>query len=65
MATRRINALKQSAKRKKITIIKIENLVLGMFAFEYKKADGTWNVMKIAKDSGVCRNSVYTYLSNK
>lgn len=65
MATRRLNALKQSAKRKKTTIGKIENLVLGMFAFAYKKADGTWNIMKIAKDSGVCRNSVYAYLSKK
>ena len=41
---------------------KIITLVTSMFASEYKKKDGSWNIAKIAKDAGVTRASVYKHL---
>lgn len=43
----------------------IKNCLSGMFAHDYKKANGkTWNITKIAKDLNLSRNTVAKYLSS-
>jgi hypothetical protein len=44
---------------------KVISIVTGLYADEYKKADGSWNVSKIAKDAGVTRASVYKHLRDE
>jgi hypothetical protein len=36
--------------------------ITGIFAHEYKKPNGSWNISKIAKDSGTTRPTVMKYL---
>ena len=38
------------------------NITTGMFKDEYKKPNGSWNISKIAKDSGTTRPTVMKYL---
>lgn len=44
---------------------KVISIVTGLYADEYKKADGSWNVSKIAKDAEVTRSSVYKHLKDE
>ena len=60
--TRTQIALKNSEARAQKTKRKVLNLVTGMFAEEYKKKSGKWNVSKIAIEAGVTRDSVRKYL---
>jgi len=60
--TRTQRALKNSEARAQKTKRKVLNLVTGMFAEEYKKKSGKWNVSKIAIEAGVTRDSVRKYL---
>lgn len=62
MATRTEHAKKMTEKRSNEAKKKILNCITGMFAYEYKKPNGSWNIMKIAKDSGTSRNTVMKYL---
>ena len=52
--TKRVNETKQ----------KLDKILTGMFTFEYKLKNGSWNISKIARDSGLSRNTVYTYIDN-
>lgn len=62
MATRQVHAKKIHTKLAEDTKKKILNCVTGMFAHEYKKKNDSWNVSKIAKDTGTSRNTVMKYL---
>jgi hypothetical protein len=44
---------------------KVMSLITGMFANEYKKKNGDWNISKIAKEAGVTRSSVYKHLKDE
>jgi hypothetical protein len=63
MATRVEQAKKMHKKLADETKRKVYNCISGMFAHEYKKPSGKWNVSKIAKDSGTSRNTVYKYVN--
>ena len=43
---------------------KLDKILTGMFTFEYKLKNGSWNISKIAKDSKLSRNTVYKYLNS-
>jgi len=60
--SRQEGAKKAREKRMADTKRKILSIVTGMFKDDYKSKSGTWNVSKIAKDSGTSRNSVMKYL---
>ena len=62
MATRQEHAKKIHTKLANDTKKKVLNCITGIFAHEYKKPNGSWNVTKISKDSGTSRNSVMKYL---
>jgi transcriptional regulator of acetoin/glycerol metabolism len=63
MATRQQQqAKKMTAKRVKSTKEKIFNCTRGLISFDYIKEDGSWNISKIAKDTGTSRTTVYKYL---
>lgn len=64
MATRQQQqqAKKMTAKRVKSTKEKIFNCTRGLISFDYIKEDGSWNISKIAKDTGASRTTVYKYL---
>ncbi len=62
----RIERSKANAKLKYDKVHKkIINIVTGMFASEYKKKDGSWNISKIAKDANVDRKTVYKHLRDE
>ena len=62
MATRQEHAKKIHTKLANDTKKKVLNCITGMFAHEYKKPNGSWNVTKIANDSGTTRPTVMKYL---
>ena len=63
MATRQEHAIKIAKKKiVKIQRKKVLNCITGIFAHEYKKPNGSWNISKIAKDSGTTRPTVMKYL---
>lgn len=62
MATRQEHAKKIHTKLANDTKKKVLNCITGMFAHEYKKPNGSWNVTKIANDSGTSRPTVMKYL---
>jgi hypothetical protein len=62
MATRVQHAKKIAKRRSEKYKAKILNLTNGMFADEYKKPNGKWNVTKLAQDSGTTRPTVMKYL---
>lgn len=62
MASRVEHAKKIHTKLANDTRRKVMNVITGIFANEYKKKDGSWNISKIAKDSGTTRPSVMKYL---
>ena len=61
MATRQEHAKRLQKYIRKIQK-KILNLITGIFKDEYRKKDGSWNVTKIANDSGTTRPTVMKYL---
>ncbi|RBQ32290.1 hypothetical protein CRU92_00840 [Arcobacter sp. FW59] len=65
MATRQQQAKKMTAKRVKSTKEKIYNCIRGLISFDYIKEDGSWNISKIARDTGTSRTTVYKYLKGK
>lgn len=62
MATRQEHAKKITKNTSEKYKKKILNLTTGMFKDEYRKKDGSWNVTKIANDSGTTRPTVMKYL---
>lgn len=64
MATRQKHIKKVHSKRVNETKQKLDKILTGMFTFEYKLKNGSWNISKIARDSGLSRNTVYTYIDN-
>ncbi len=60
--TRKENMIKLNKQKADNTKRKVLSVITGMFANEYKKKNGEWNIAKISKDIGVSRNSVYKYL---
>lgn len=62
MATRKEHIIKVNKKKGEEVKRKVLNCITGLYAYEYKKPNGMWNVTKIAKESGVTRDSVYKYL---
>jgi len=56
----KINAQKKYEKAKKDII----SLITGLYKEEYKKKDGSWNINKIAKDTGYTRPTVYKHLKD-
>ena len=60
--TRKENMVKLNKQKADNTKRKVLSVITGMFANEYKKKNGEWNISKISKDIGVSRNSVYKYL---
>ncbi len=56
---------KINAKRVKTTKEKIFNCTRGLISFDYIKEDGSWNISKIARDTGTSRTTVYKYLKGK
>jgi len=63
--TRRERALTNAKKKYEETHKKILSLVTGMFAKEYKKKDGSFNINKLAKDAKVSRPTVYKHLKDE
>lgn len=62
MATRREQAIKMHTQLAENTRKKVLTCVTGMFFNDYKKPNGSWNVSKIAKDTGTSRPTVMKYL---
>lgn len=62
LATRQQHAKKLSEKKSEDAKKKVLNCITGMFADEYKKKSGVWNISKIAKDLGMSRNTVAKHL---
>ena len=63
MATRQEHMINLNKKLADDTKRKVLNVITGMFKDEYKKKNGAWNVMKIAKDSGLTRPTVMKYIA--
>ena len=64
MATRKQHMKKINKNRSEDTKRKILNCIEGMFAAEYKKPNGKWNITKICNDTGLHRNTVSNFLKN-
>ena len=62
MATRQEQAIKMHTKLAEDTRKKVLTCVTGMFLNDYKKSNGSWNISKIAKDTGTSRPTVMKYL---
>jgi len=60
--TRQENIDKVRTARAEATERKVIQAITGMFADDYKKKSGKWNISKIAKEIGVARDSVYKYI---
>lgn len=60
--TRKENAIKVSLEKKEKNIKRIQNLLSGMFANEYKKPNGKWNVSKISKELNLSRETLHKHL---
>jgi phage antirepressor YoqD-like protein len=60
--TRTARAKKNAQIKKQKSREKLLNLIQGMFADEYKKADGSWNIYKLAKDTKMSRNTIKKHL---
>ena len=63
--TRRERALTNNKKRYDEAHKAIISLATGMFASEYKKKDGSFNINKLAKDTGYSRNTIYKHLKDE
>lgn len=64
IVTRRERALLNSKERYNKVHKKISNLITGIFADEYKKSNGSWNISKLAEDVGCSRNTIYKHLQH-
>ena len=62
--TRAENMRKIGRKKEEANYRKVINIITGLYANDYKKADGSWNVTKIAKDSGLSRPTVIKHLAS-
>ena len=62
MATRKENMKRVSKAKEEENRRKILNLITGLYADDYKKKSGTWNISKIAKDLSIHRNTVAKHL---
>lgn len=62
LATRQEQAKKMHTELAERTKKKVLNIITGMFKDDYKKPNGSWNISKIAKDSGTSRNTVMKYI---
>jgi len=60
--TRRERALTNAEKIKERKRKAILSALTGMFASEYKKEDGSWNIYKLAKDLKMSRNTIKKHL---
>jgi hypothetical protein len=60
--TRRERALKNAQSIKERKRKQILSAITGVFADEYKKADGTWNIYKLTKDLGMSKNTIKRHL---
>ena len=63
--TRRERALTNNKKRYDEAHKAIISLATGMFKDEYKKKDGSFNINKLAKDTGYSRNTIYKHLKDE
>ena len=43
---------------------KILNMITGLYANEYKKKDGTWNILKLARDLKMSKNTIKRHLKD-
>ena len=59
--TRKERAISNSKARAEKSKKRVLNLTTGMFAEDYKKKSGKWDITKIAKDANVSRDTVYKY----
>jgi hypothetical protein len=62
--TRQENAKKISKERKEKNIKIIKNTLSGMFAADYKKPNGKWNVSKLSKDLKISRETIHKHLKS-
>ena len=62
MATRQENMKRVSKAKEEENRRKILNLITGLYADDYKKKNGAWNISKIAKDLSIHRNTVAKHL---
>ena len=60
--TRTARVKKNAQIKKQKSREKLLNLIQGMFADEYKKSDGSWNIYKLAKDTKMSRNTIKKHL---
>ena len=60
--TRKENMIKLNEKKFNEARKKIMNMITGMFANEYKKKNGTWNIMKLSKDLKMSRTTITKHL---
>jgi len=60
--TRRENMIKLNEKKFNEARKKIMNMITGMFADEYKKKDGSFNIMKLSKDLKMSRTTITKHL---
>ena len=63
--TRRERALTNNKKRYDEAHKAIISLATGMFKEEYLKKDGSYNVNRLAKDTGYSRNTIYKHLKDE
>ena len=63
--TRRERALSNSKKRYNEAHKAIISLATGMFKNEYLKKDGSYNINKLAKDTGYSRKTIYKHLKDE
>ena len=63
--TRRERALSNNKKRYDEAHKKIISLATGIFKNEYLKKDGSYNINKLAKDSGYSRKTIYKHLKDE
>ena len=63
--TRKERALSNAKQKYEKAHKAIISLVTGMFANDYKKKNGDWNISKIAKDAKVDRKTVYKHLRDE
>ena len=59
------NAKKLSKEKYQNNHKKIISLITGMFAKEYIKKDGSYNINKISRDLGLTRKTIYKHLKNE
>ena len=63
--TRRERALSNAKAQYEKAHKKIISLVTGIFKDEYLKKDGSWNINKISKETGLSRPTIYKHLKDE